>query len=371
MKNRIRLTALLLALMLTLSGCSGMFDKEYRSEEVYVDEYSKIKDDSSVQEVKNYQGMKNALMNLINSAAEYGVIKTEKYKGIAEDDISKVCFEVTREEPMGIYAVDYITHSVNRIVSYYEIEVYITYKRTAEEIKGVVTVHSGNEMQEMLGSAMENFAASLAVMQVSTEISAGDIEGYVENIYRANPQSVPLRPQVTVNTYTSPDGNIQEITEVEFHYALETDELKEMAQSLYSYSRSAFDISNYGDVSYICRNVMGRCVPEGPAGGSTAYDALIGSGEASSEGYAMAVKLLCNASGVESYVVEGRLDGEKHFWNIVNVRGRYCHVDAYAMDAEGGAVEFLTDGEMEDRAYSWDADSYPSCESPENEVLGQ
>lgn len=363
MKNRIRVISLLCAFALLLSGCSGMFDTEYRIEEAYVDEYSEIKDDSSVQEVKNYQGMKNALMNLINSAAEYGIIRTEKYKGTAEDDISKACFEVTRETPMGIYAVDYITHSVNRIVSYYEIEIYITYKRTAEEIENVITIHSGNEMQELLGSAMENFESSFAVMQVSTEISSGDIEGYVEAFYRANPQLVPQCPEVTVNTYAFSDSTIQEITEVTLQYTVEEEELRSRVESLHEYARDAFDISNYGDISYICLNVMSRCTPSGIFGRDTAYDALVGSGEVDSEGYAMAVKLLCNSVGAESYVVEGRLNGEKHFWNIVNIRGCYYHVDVYENDLNGEAAAFLLDEDMADE-YSWDAYRYPACEVP-------
>lgn len=365
MKNRIRLIAVVCVLALLLSGCSAMFDKVYRSEEVYVDDYFEIKDETSVQEVKNYRGMKTALMNLINSAAEYGKIRTEKYKGDPEDDISKVCFEVTREEPMGIYAVDYITHSVNLIVSYYEIEVYITYRRTPEEIAGVVTIRSSTELQEMLGAAMEDYDSSLAVMQVSTDVDSESIEDYVKSLYRSNPMRVPVCPEVTVNSYTAPDNTIQEITEIELDYPYSKEVMEEMHTSLYAYTRDVITISNYGDVNHVCRALLNRCTPDAD-GSSSAYEALLGSREANSEGYAMAAKILCNAAGIDSYVVEGWLNDVKHFWNIVNIRGRLYHLDLYSAAVSGEDAEFLLDSDIESR-YSWDRAAYPVCENPDDD----
>lgn len=363
MKNRIRLIAVVCVLALLLSGCNAMFDKEYRSEEVYVDEYFEIKDESFVQEVKNYRGMKNALMNLINSAAEYGKIRTEKYKGDPEDDISKACIEVTREEPMGIYAVDYITHSVNLIVSYYEIEVYITYRRTPEEIAGVVTIRSGIELQNLLSAAMEKCETSLAVMQVSTDVDEESIENYVNSIYRSNPVRVPACPEVTVNSYTAPDNTIQEITEIELEYPLSKEEMTDMKTSLQNYTRDVITISDYGDVNHVCRTLLNRCSPDAEGSGS-AYEALLGGRTANSEGYAMATKILCNAAGIDSYVVEGWLNDVKHFWNIVNIRGRHYHLDMYSTAVSGEDAEFMLDGDIESR-YSWDRTVYPACEDPD------
>ena len=80
LKNRmIRCTAALCLLCLLLTGCQGMFEKEYRFEEAYEEEYTAQRRDTSVQEVRNYSGMVNALMNLISFAAESGIIRTTKY----------------------------------------------------------------------------------------------------------------------------------------------------------------------------------------------------------------------------------------------------------------------------------------------------
>lgn len=360
MKNKIRIIALVCAAAMLLSGCNAMFDKEYRSEEVYVDEYFEIKDETSVQEVKNYRGMKYALMNLINSAAEYGKIRTGKYNGDPADDISKVCFEVTREEPMGIYAVDYITHSIDLIVSYYEIEVYITYRRTAEEIASVRTIRSGRELQDLLGETVENYEDYLAVMQVSTDVEEEQIENHVKACYRADPLRVVACPKVAVTSYTAPDNTIQEITEIELEYPYPAEQLREMYEELSDYSSKVITPSNYGDINNVCRTVLSRCAPDTDIGKSDAYNALVGDGIVDSEGFAMATKLLCGAAGIEAYVVEGLLSGERHYWNIVNVRGTFYHIDLFKAADESEQVVFMSDDDVE-KYYAWDREAYPAC----------
>lgn len=356
--KKVRAAAAACLLSMALSGCSGVFDREYRYEETYEEEYSSLRDDSSIQEVRNYVGMKSALLNLINNGTEHGIIRTAKYSGSAEDDISRACFEVTRESPMGIYAVDYMTHSITRIVSYYEIEINISYKRTAEEISGVKTVRSARELQSLIDAMMKSYSGSVAVMQVSTDISDEEIAAMVDSCYRSSPQDIPERPSLKINTYASPSNNIQRITEIEESFTMTREELSQRAAVLRSFAYSLFDSSTYGSISYICGSVAAAAYPAEK--GITAYDALMAGQGANSEGYAMAVKLLCALSGIECYVVEGRLNGEEHFWNIVNVNGRYCHADVFEADLAGENVRFRSDGDMLGR-YWWDTSAYPEC----------
>ena len=44
---------------------------------------------STVHVVNNYAGMKNAVMDLVANAAEYGLIRTKNYSGDATEDISR------------------------------------------------------------------------------------------------------------------------------------------------------------------------------------------------------------------------------------------------------------------------------------------
>ena len=100
---------------------------------------------------------------------------------------------------------------------------------------------------------------------------------------------------------------------------------------------------------------------------SDVYNAMLGNSGSNSEGYAMAVKLMCNIAGIESYVVEGRYNDSVHFWNIVNVRGQYYHLDLYSDALDDSQPRFVSDEIMEER-YSWDKAAYPACESTDAEI---
>lgn len=63
-----------------------------------------------------------------------------------------------------------------------------------------------------------------------------------------------------------------------------------------------------------------------PGGGSTAYDALLGSG-ANSQGLALSFSLLCTHAELNCMVVDGRLNGEIHQWNVVETIDGWRHVD--------------------------------------------
>jgi hypothetical protein len=359
-KNRARrffVLALALCVALSLSGCD-LFEKEYRVEADYVDSASTLKDDPGIISVQNFIGMKNALIKLIEAGEEYGTIRTDKYRGSAEDDISRACFEVTRETPIGLYAVDYMTHSVSQILSYYEMEIYIRYKRSADEIAGVTTVYSAQESYDLIKNALESFDASVAIMQVSSSVSEEEIIDFVDECYLSSLQNIPEKPKLSVNTYAPDEDAIQRITEVVFTFSQPKSELRERSRQLRDYAYSFYDGSNFGSISHVCSSVMERAKPG--LTGKTAYNALFGTNFASSEGYALAVKLLCLAGGIECYVVKGRLNGSEHFWNIVNIDGSYYHIDLFTADKKQIPVGYYSDDYMWG-SYQWDNAAYPSC----------
>lgn len=69
---------------------------------------------------------------------------------------------------------------------------------------------------------------------------------------------------------------------------------------------------------------------------STAYGALV-SGEAFSDGYSLAMKLLSNKAGLACIIVRGTADGKPHVWNVMYIDGKFYHVDVAYNDAD---IEF-------------------------------
>ncbi len=116
-----------------------MLNRKYVSMEPH-DQFSYAGTGSSVLRAETYQGLVNAIVYLVSQGSEQGVIRLYNYTRDVEADLSSACLEVAKEDPLGAYAVDYIKYDFSRIVSYYEADVHITYRRTAEQIKNVLSV---------------------------------------------------------------------------------------------------------------------------------------------------------------------------------------------------------------------------------------
>ena len=86
-------------------------------------------------------------------------------------------------------------------------------------------------------------------------------------------------------------------------------------------------------------------------------------GGASSMGYALAFKALCQLTDIECVVVRGRVDGLDHFWNIVKLGDSYYHIDAAMDDGAGAATFFLKGDTAMQTTHKWAASSYPACGS--------
>lgn len=105
---------------------------------------------------------------------------------------------------------------------------------------------------------------------------------------------------------------------------------------------------------------------------NTAYSALIEK-KSACNGYAQAMQLLLNKTGVKNYYVYGKANNGKqtelHAWNLVKMNGKYYHVDAtwddYPKD-HGRVVSYqyfgVTDGVMK-KNHSWSTKGLPKATS--------
>ena len=116
--------ALLLAL---LCGCSRLVPDEYMQVTPHSPE-TKTQEQADVLTVNNYKTLKNALRSLVQNGVEHGVLHTNQYAGDIETDLPQAAYEIARVDPIGAYAIDYITHDCTLIVTYYEIRVDITFR---------------------------------------------------------------------------------------------------------------------------------------------------------------------------------------------------------------------------------------------------
>ncbi len=110
---------------------------------------------------------------------------------------------------------------------------------------------------------------------------------------------------------------------------------------------------------------------DAPAYNDELYYALV-KGRGGCSGYARAFALLCTRAGLANYLVIGKhLGGGAHAWNIVQLDGKWVHIDSTFDDPmpDMGSHPVRAYFAMSDKQiavdHSWNRKEVPACNSPE------
>ena len=357
MKRQLLAAVTALTLLLT-AGCSALFSRQY----VHVTNHTATptaEGDPSVLRAESYQELVNALIYFIGQGAETGSIRLYMDSETVETDLENACLEVVQEDPLGAYAVEYIKYSVNSVVTYNQADVQITYRRTKEQVASIVSVTGTTAIRSELRSALSSFDPE-QVLRISYFDGDEDyIMTLVREAYYSTPATALGLPQAEIAIY--PDSGRQRIVEILLTYPLDLPELERrqlllenrLEQLLQSPSLTLGE-----DPLLAAASTVLSAGDYAPAGGSTAYDVLV-EGQGSSEGLALAMTLLCQNLNVDCQVVQGALDGEPHFWTVVETESGWRHLDLTA--SQPLSIPLLTDEEQTALGYSWDAEAVPPC----------
>ncbi len=340
------LTALALALTLCLTGCSSLLDRDY----LHISPYTPVSSiGSAALQVDSYQGLVNAILYLVSSGTEQGVLNLRNYPNSVQNDLDRACLEVMQEDPLGAYAVESIRHDAAPMSTHWLIDLYISYRRTPEQIKSIVSVTGNSAIRRELSKTLAEFSPT-ATLRIGY-FSQG--EDYIPNLLRQAYYDTPMAamgmPEFTICIY--PDTGYQRIVELELIYPATPGTMQQRVQELEALTPSLVPQDATAESLYT--SLHNTVVVDRTDAGCTAYDALIG-GTANSEGAALAYQLLCDQAGIPCTVVCGQLDGAPHVWNIVSVNGSYRHLDLSA------GLFGLTDAELVNaHNYTWDREQYP------------
>ena len=166
MKKRLIPAILLLCAAVLLSGCS-LLQREYSRSSPHSATYYEG-DRRDVLRAESYQDLVNDLLLLVGAHSESGTVWL--YGSSAVPDASrmaqKACDEVLLETPLGAYALEYLTYTVDEGRGYIQLRFTAGYRRTAQQIKTIVHATNGSALTDLLRIAAENDGQELAV-QVS------------------------------------------------------------------------------------------------------------------------------------------------------------------------------------------------------------
>ncbi len=212
MKRRL-LTVLFALLLLLLCGCAALVPSEYTLVTPH-NPGTKTEQQSDVLTVSNYKMLKNALRTLVQNGVEHGVIHTSQYEADIEADLPQAVYEIAREDPIGAYAIDYITHDCTLIVAYYEIKVDITFRDVLTPLDEIEYVGGENEAGRLISRALEDYDDHLTLY--ATYPGRPDYAALVQNYCDSHLREHAAEPELTVTEYPADARN--RIVELVFSY---------------------------------------------------------------------------------------------------------------------------------------------------------
>ena len=292
-----------------------------------------------------------------------------------DEDIIRARQFILNVHPVGAYIVADISARASRIVTHFEVNIEIEYKRTKEQLESIVTVTSELSFLTRLRIFMRDYE-EIAVFRTRLQLNEKIIADFVRDTYYNNPHLIVLLPMVTIEIF--PEIGSDRIYELQFGYLENPRMLQYMSGLLMQYIQQNAELAiRNTDAETLLTLVdilMETTFNEGAARtihahgvqnfAATAYGALV-RGSAVGEGFAMAFKALADELGFDCRVVLGELDGMIHAWNIISLYGDFYHVDVAMCVLLGKEVAFLkTDADFEGMLYTWDRENTVRCEGP-------
>lgn len=206
-----RVLCILLTAVLCLSGCGSFLEREYSVVEPHSSTYYES-ENRSVLRAENYQDLVNDLLLLVGNHAEEGMIfyyGTEDMPPAA-DAAEKACNEVQKETPMGAYALDYMTYTIDdEPRNYTAISLTLGYRRTAEQVNGIVHISGVSALHDLLTAAAQNGTEELTLRVSYFDHEQSEVCAMVQQVQ--NEQGRSQEPW-QVNFY--PDGGNVGIIEI-------------------------------------------------------------------------------------------------------------------------------------------------------------
>lgn len=357
-----RIVALCMVCVMLLSGCSTLLNRSYSQEKAHT-QFSDVDKNPDILRAETYQGLVSALLFFISEAEENGVIRLYEYTGSAETDLDSACLEVTQQDPLGAYAVDYIKYDIARAMSYYEANVKIVYKRSFAQISDIVSVTGSSAIVGELREALADFEQEkvLRVSYFDPNMQAENVSAMLTEAYYDVPESAFGKPSVSVQLYPEQAVGQQRLVELVLQYPQDREELKQLQETLLEKSKRItkplITMSASEKTERIVRMLKQsvQVVSDGEETQATAYAALL-EGRTDQEGLALATELLFHQSGMQCRLVWGSRNNKPHVWNIVQIQGQWKHLD---MTEENPKPQ--GDTAMQKAGYVWSGD-IPVCQ---------
>lgn len=360
-----------------LSGCQTILEREYVMETPHISTIDS-ETPSELPEYSGYDELKKALISLIEQHTMVQTLRLTDYSGNVEQDVRRVVREVTKT-PIAAFAVSNISYQSSQILSYYEIQFDISYKRQAQEIDSIREIASPEELTAYLRERMAQFSPTI-LFSLSDYQEGYPFKELFSQLYYENPQLAYGASVPTIQFY--PDTGSNRIIELNIQYGQSPETLQAKSATAADEAQIILDayegsLLTANRILYFHDTLVSTVTPDQESAlllesgeltekgdPFTVYGALIKK-SAVSEGFALAFQQLCTLSDIDCMVVCGKKGGVPYYWNLVLNRGEWNHVDCYesALHPEDPYAGFGLTNEAMSAHHSWDTSRYPESHS--------
>lgn len=355
-----RLTILFTAILIVVSA-AGCVDGQVEMVNPYRADGDNVTYTTD-RKVSNYDELERAVFSIISQGLETDTVKAVGYSGDVEADLTEICTNIAENTVIGNYALNYLSGSINKIVSYYEAKITVSYKIDRSQMRNIYFILSQDDLDSAAAELMENLKRSAVLYIGDKQLS---IRETFEKMYLKYPVNSVYRPGLEISIIQAEgEGRLAEVGISYPKNGAEIISQRDALQRGISAYAELIDHTQQAERLYAAAVIMcDELSFEDTASAvshSTAYGA-INQKQADDEGLSLGFKALCDKIGVECVAVSGRREGKTHFWNIVKVDGYFYHVDISVCINSGYREYFLKCDEDFADEYTWDADSYPVC----------
>ena len=341
---------MVLAVMLGLVGCSGLFSETYVSQSPH---RGNEDSDSPTQRVaSSYPEIYSALAAQIDYAEDSGIIILENLdEQVGRSYLEAAVKNVVTQEPIGAYAVEKIEFDIGTNAGRTAAAVTVTYTRSRTDLLSIKTAKTMDEAQQLIGQALQRAENTVAVRVEQYE--QRDYAAMVRSYADAHPDSVMEIPQVMAASY--PHSGQNRLISLTFTYQNAQKDLQEMQEVVQPVFQAA-ELYVQGDFSAkqkfekLHSFLMERSQYTIRSSSTPAYS-LLQEGVGDCRAFASVYAAMCRQAGLECRVINGTKDGVQWSWNRVVFNNRVYYIDLIEAK-QIGRLQFRTASQMS--GYVWD-----------------
>ncbi len=292
MKKRI-LALITAALMAACTGCSQLLERSYSSAEKHYEQYVEL-DESSAIEVSDARSLESAIVYFVRQGTDMGTVRARDYEGSITDDLTRICLSL-QDDALGAYGIEYISHEKLSMVSYSEINIYFTYKKTPEQISALRDVSYYNLEQafrDAFSGGDEYAAFNISYLPMSDD--------EVRRLAQEASELAGITESVAYEVTLYPESGLHRIVELTADYGMTPDLAYSMRIRLNKEADAVLDGIREAREDMTAENIASalreRCAYS--TQGSCAYDSVV-NGLADDLGFARGVLYLCDRADVD------------------------------------------------------------------------